>query len=131
MASFSGLWDNEYGENYAPLSETVHIGNGLTGLARLFAGRIYGRSVLRELIDTLVAGSVGDPAAASHKRVRAERDLEANVQGGDRVIENFASIARNTTLADQSAILRGLNLSSAPSYPRDRSGNGGGSKLGW
>lgn len=131
MSSYSGLWNNEYGENYSLLGDAANTGNGRTALARVFAGRLYGRAALRELIATLVSGNVGDTAATGHKRVKAERDLEANVQGGKRDVETFLAINRATDADDVIDIDNALNLSPAPSYVGDKSGNGGGNKLGW
>lgn len=129
MASYSGLWNNEYGQNYQALDNAS--GNAHTQLSRLFAGRLYGRAALRATLKALVQGDVGEPASATHKRVKAERDLEANVQGGARTIESHININRNVTSADENKIVAALDRSSKPSYPVDRSGNGGGAKLGW
>lgn len=131
MDGYSGLWNNEYGENYSLLGSAAQTGNGKTALARLFAGRTYGRAALRELLNTLISGDAGDTAAAGHKRVQSERDLEANVLGGKRTIETFMSINRATTADDVTELDAALNLSPAPNYVGDKSGNGGGSKLGW
>lgn len=131
MSSYSGLWNNEYGENYSLLGDDANIGNRRTALARVFAGRLYGRAAMRELINTLVSGDVGDTATTGHKRVKAERDLEDNVQGGARSIETHYAVNRATTADDVSDIDDALNLSPAPNYVGDKSGNGGGNKLGW
>lgn len=131
MTSFSGLWDNEHGEPHALLSDTVKIGNAQTALSRVFANRLYGRGATRELLFALVGAAAGGTATASHKRVAAERDLENNVQGGARTIETVEHVDRVTTADDISDMKRALRLTSAPAYAADRSGNGGGNKLGW
>lgn len=131
MANYSGLWNNEFGQPYARLSSTAHVGNGHTALSRVVAQRTYGRAHLRGLLKSLVGGAVGEPAIESHKRVAAERDLEANVQGGKRTIETFSEINRVTTQADADRLVASFNLSPKPTYPKDKSGNGGGSRLGW
>lgn len=131
MSSYSGLYNNEYGENYSLLGDDAKIGNGRTALARVFAGRLYGRAALRELINTLVSGNVGDTATTGHKRVKAERDLNMNVQGGKRSVETFTAINRATDADDVTNIDDALNLSPAPNYVGDKAGNGGGNKLGW
>lgn len=132
MASYSGLWNNEFGENYSLLSQSVAKGNDNTALSKLFANRTYGRAAMREIIKSLVDGAVGDNATATHKRVAAARILEENVQGGVRTIETFTAINRNTTAADEAEVLAAIEQKSRPtSYPVDRSGNGGGNKLGW
>lgn len=132
MASYSGLWNNEYGENYSQLPHGVSQGNELTALSKAFANRIYGRGIIRELMTTLMGTVPGSTALSSHKRIRAERDLESNVLGGDRVIETFVGVNRVTTSNDVAAINSALEMKFAPSpFPVDRSGNGGGNKLGW
>lgn len=131
MASYSGLWNNEYGENYSPLGSDVNIGNGRTALSRVFANRLYSRGALRELLSELLGAAAGETAVSSHKRVKAERDLEANVLGGKRTIETFIGVNRPTTADDVVLFDEALHLSSAPNYVGDSSGNGGGGKLGW
>lgn len=129
MASYSGLWNNEYGQNYSALSNTT--GQSHTALARLFARRNYSRGALGAVLKSLVEGDVGEPAIDSHKRVAAERDLESNVQGGVRSIETHVNINRVTTADDVNKLVAALEQSSKPTYPVDRGGNGGGGKLGW
>lgn len=127
--SYSGLWNNEYGEDHALL--TNKTGNAHTALSMITRSRTYGRASFRAILKSLVDGAVTDNAAATHKRVAAERDLEANVLGGARTIETFTAIDRATTAADETAMLAALELSSKPTYPADASGNGGGGKGGW
>lgn len=131
MPSYSGLWNNEYGENYSLLGSANRADNTRTALARVFAQRLYSRAVVREVLAALIGAAPGQNATSSHKRVQAERDLEANVQGGARTIETFVGINRNTDAADVTYVEAALNQSPAPVYVGDSSGNGGGSKLGW
>lgn len=132
MPSFSGLWNNEFGENHSLLSDTVAIGNNRSRVARGLSRAIYGSAALREIMVTLTGAAAGSAAFASHKRVQAERDLEANVQGGVRTIETFEAIDRNTTAGDVTDVTAMLELQHKPSsYPVDKAGNGGGGKLGW
>lgn len=131
MPSFSGLWNNEYGQNYAQLSNTESVGNAHLALSRAFARRLYGRASVRALLVSFIDGAVGDNASATHRRVKAERDLAANVLGGKRTIETHTSINRVTTAADKAKLLNTLQLTSAPTYPVDKAGVGGGGKRGW
>ena len=131
MPSFSGLWNNEYGQNYSQLSSAENVGNAHVALSRVLARRLYGRASVRAILVSLVDGAVGDNATATHKRIKAERDLTANVLGGKRTIETFTSINRATTAADEAKLLNTLQLTSAPTYPVDKAGVGGGGKLGW
>lgn len=129
--SYSGLWNNEYGENYSLLSGDVRIGNNATALSRVFANRIYSRGVDRELLHALIGAAAGGSAVSTHKRVKSERDLEANVLGGKRTIETFTGVNRVTTSDDVDHFKDAIRLSSSPTYPTDKAGNGGGNKLGW
>lgn len=131
MASWSGLFDNEGGAPYAPLGSTVNKEDAYDKLAVMLANRTYSHASLRELLYSLVGGAVGDPATASHKRVAGAQDLNANVQGGVRSIETFLTLNRVTTAADITRIQAALRQSSKPTYPVDKSGNGGGSKGGF
>lgn len=131
MASWSGFWDNEGGAPYAPLGSSVNKEDAYDKLAVLLANRIYSHGALRELIYSLVGGNVGDPASASHKRVQGVQDLTANVQGGVRTVESFLDINRVTTAADVTRIQGALRQATKPTYPVDKSGNGGGSKGGY
>lgn len=130
MPSYSGLYNGVYGQPYAPITNAT--GNEETALARVTARRGYGRGAFRELIKALTGSAVGQTATAQHARVKAEQDLANNVQGGKRVIETHTSINRVTTAADLAAIDAALDLKSQPAtYPKDRSGNGGGAKVGF
>lgn len=130
MPAFSGLWNNEFGEDHSLLSSRV--GNNETALAKLLANRIYARGAFRELMDTLTGATAGATALLTHKRVAAVADPTANVQGGARTIETFTEINRATTSADRADIRDALVLSSKPSaYAADKSGNGGGGKGGF
>lgn len=129
MTAYSGLWNNEYGENYSLLrGETENVA---TSIARRLRP-IYGASRVRGLLTALVQGGAGEQATAVHKRVKAVRDLAGNAQGGDRVIETYIAVDRLTTAEDIDDFTEKLNIVAHPApYPRDRSGNGGGSKRGW
>jgi|SRR6478609_524542 len=128
MASYSGLWNGYYNENYTQL--TNRVGNGHTALARVFAQRRYTRGAIGALVKSLVAGNVGDATTLSHKRIAAISDVTSNGQGGARAIETFLDINRVSTVTDQTNIVNAIALSPQPSYPVDKSGNGGGSKRG-
>ena len=131
MTSYSGLWNNEYGEDYSLLGSNDRIGNTRTALARVFAQRLYSRAAVREVLSALIGSAPGDEATSGHKRVKAERNLEANVLGGKRTIETFIGVSRDTTADDVTELDAALNLSPAPNYVGDKSGNGGGTKRGW
>ncbi len=130
MPSYSGLFDGHYGTPHALL--TNKSGNAETQLARVASRRLYGRNSFRALLDALVGAAPGDTATATHKRVKAERNLSANVQGGVRTIETFTSVDRATDAADATRMTDAINQQTQPStYAKDASGVGGGGKLGW
>lgn len=131
MTNYSGLWNREYGEDHALLGDRAKT-NAHTALNRVFSGRNYDRASVKELLITLIDGDVGDTASASHKRVKARRDLSQNVQGGVVPIETHNAINRVTTSDDVDALVDALSFTSAPTTrPVDKSGNGGGAKLGY
>lgn len=131
MTSYSGLFDNEFGVPHTLLSASVNQNNARVTLKRLFGNRAYGRGVAAKTLIALIGAAAGDATAAStHKRVQAVADVTGNEQGGDRTIETFTGIDRVTTAADVTSFDAALALSSKPTYAVDRSGNGGGGKLG-
>lgn len=131
MSSWSGLWNNEFNAPHALLSDTIKVGNSYTALAKVLANRIYSRGATRELMYQLLGVAPGQTANAQHKRVVAADDI-TTMLGGKRNYETFVAVNRATTSADQTRFRNSIRLPSKPaSYPIDRSGNGGGSKLGW
>lgn len=131
MAAYSGLYDGVFGTPYAALADTINKGNGYDALSREFARKIYGRSVLRELLYSLVNGAVGDNATATHKRRVATQQIPNVTYGGVASIETHTSINRVTAAADVTRILAALRQETTPTYVADRSGNSGGGKLGF
>lgn len=131
VTGYSGLVNGHHGLNeYDLLSSNVATGNVGTRIARLLAKRLYGYGAKAEVLRTLVEGNVGDTAVSSHKRVKAESTLEADLNGA-RPIETVEHINRATTAEDIAQLIKELTLSSQPaSYVADRSGNGGGGKVG-
>ena len=87
---------------------------------------VEGFRVIKELFDTVLGAAAGSAASASYKRAKAE--TSSDVGGGSRVVETVTVISRNSTAADVTALKEMVvNVSRRPStYPRDLSGNGGG-----
>ena len=133
MASYSGLWNGVYGEDYSLLSQSLNKGEELRKLTTPFARRLYSHGALGEVLATLVGAAAGSTATLQHKRVQARVDRSENVQGGAVPIETFDDVNRATTSADADAIIAALAQKSSPTYVVDRSGNGttGRSKLGY
>lgn len=131
MPSYSGLYDGVYNTPHALLSDAVAIGNAQTMIARQLSRRPYGRGVLRELLLTLNGVAAGQTALDTHKRVAWVPDREGVTGGGLVTIQTFTGINRATVAGDVTDIARFLALTSRPTtYIADRSGNGGGGKLG-
>jgi hypothetical protein len=132
MPSWSGLWNREYNENYSGLggNNTAELSNNeKMQLARGFRGR-QGR-VVGAIIKALTGNTVGQTAASSVKRIAADPHLsEPYAGGGVRTISSVDEINRVTVAADATTIDALVDLKTAPTYPVDKSGNGGGGKLG-
>ena len=123
---YSGLWNGEYNEDYSLLVNKSPLQKRI---ARVF--RRGGLRTFQELALTLNGAAAGSTAAATHSRAEAERELGSpTVNGGARTIETVTHVNRVTTAADKTAIDAVLSQSTAPTYPTDASGNGGGGKLG-
>ena len=132
MPSYSGLYDGHYGVPYARLPQTVNKGNAMHALAREFGRRSYGRGVVRELLQALTGAAVGGAYTLTQKRVKWTPLRGEPATGGGLVqLETYSLANTVTTSADELAIDDALEMNMKPSYPRDRAGNGGGSKLGY
>lgn len=133
MASYSGLWNGVHSEDHALLAQSRNKGEEFRKLGGPFARRLYSHGALGELLVTLIGAAAGSAASLTHKRVTARRNLSENVQGGLVTIETFSDVARNTTAADEAALIAALQQKSSPTYVVDASGNGstGQSKLGY
>jgi hypothetical protein len=83
-----------------------------------------GFRAMTELFDSLIGAATGGTAAASHARVGHNEDGK---DLGKPIIETVVDINRATTAADVTALKEMVfNVKTAPAYPADRSGNGGG-----
>lgn len=125
MTQFSGLFDTVHGTGHAFVSQST-TKRMLSQLLKRPKNR-----ALRELITTLVNGDVGDTAVATHSRVAAHEHDNFLTTGGVRTIETVADINRVTTAADVTEIDRNLFDATGEVYVVDKSGNGGGGKLGF
>lgn len=80
----------------------------------------------RELFDTLIGANTGGTALATYRRIAGE--TSAQIGGGVRTIDTVTVINRASTAADVTALKEfTVNVARRPTtYPRDLSGNGGG-----
>lgn len=131
MPSYSGLYDGVYGTPHSKLDQSIAKGNDVVSLARITANKLYGRASTRALIIALLGAATGQTASASHTRVKANADRENNVQGGLRDLETFVAINRVTTSDDVDQYEEAFELDPQPTYVSDKSGVGGGGKLGY
>jgi hypothetical protein len=129
--SYSGLWNNEYGEDHALL--TNRTGNQRTRAARVFANKQGAQAAEAEIVRTLNGAATGSTALQTEKRIANQSNADSldNNNGGVRQIDTITNVNRVTTSADQNTIDDYLSLDSKPTYVADAAGNGGGGKLGY
>lgn len=130
MPAWSGFW-NMTGDmtNYSML---VNKNILFRKMGQLMKRRAMTR--MREVIDTVAAGaSINGAAAVTYTRVSPSDNVvgQPATGGGRRTIETVEKIAAasSTTAADAAAVDEAVNYEHQPTYPVDRSGNGGGGQL--
>ena len=132
MPNWSGLWNNHYGQNYSGLGNNTADFNSteLRMMERGFRGRA-GR-VIGAIVAAVTGNAAGPNAVSTKKRVAHDPHLGVSyAMGGQRTIETETEINRATTAGDVTLIDALVTAKSAPAvYPVDKSGNGGGSKIG-
>lgn len=132
MVSWSGLFDRQYGQPYAPLGTNNTKEFNATEkatLTRAFRGR--GNRMLAAVVQALTGAAVGGAASATYKQVAGDANPSSPLTGGGvRTVSTSTDVGRVTTVADQTLVVTLLTATSAPTYPVDRSGSGGGGKLG-
>lgn len=125
MPAWSGFWNGIYGANHFLIdSKAVRrsFGQSLMG---------YGRKAYNATMRTLVNGNLGDTALKDYTRVAVQDINNPLTLGGKRTIETKTAINRATVQADIDRIIDDLDFDNSPTpWPVDKSGNGGGGKLG-
>jgi len=130
MPTWSGLWNGQVGQPYAPLN---NAGNGNTAdhnrgkwsqLARLTRGPSGRR--MGALIRTLTGQAPGALAQASTYQVPSNPAPGQSYSGGGyiRAVQKY-DINRNTTAADETWIDSATQEQRYPTYVKDKSGAGG------
>lgn len=118
--SYSPFWDNgkTSGGSYAPIGKFNR---------RYAIKRVANREGMRRftaLFNGLIGAASGSNVTATSKKITY---TDGNLDGA-RTAAAVTSINRNTTAADVAALKEmTYNVKTRPSYPRDLSGNGGGS----
>ena len=126
MPTYSGLYNQIYGENYTGPTITP---NALRRLRRAFKGLTSLRN--RQILRTLITNDVGTVATKSHVRLAAQDNTNIASLGGKRTVEVVSDINRAVTAADRTVQLTNLDNVHTPVFPIEKSGNSGGGKLGF
>ena len=130
MANWSGLWNGRYDQNYSGLGTNTSELNGpqLQELARELRPR--GMQKVRALITALLGVAPGGTATVSSKRIAGVADPTNPLTNGGRITPvTVTDMSRATTAGDVTTLNAAIATSRAPTYPVDRSGNGGGGKV--
>ena len=117
----SGFW-SEQGSGYALL-----VNKAPTRARLQRAVGTDGFRTIRALFNGLIGASSGSNVTSTYRRIAAETSND--VGGGRRTVDTVTTINRNTVAGDVTALKEMVvNVSRRPAtYPRDLSGNGGGS----
>ena len=122
---FSGLFNHVHKDGHSFIGE----GSAANALRRLGKRRNFKQR--NEVAATLVNGDVGDTANATRSRVAAHNPSAYETIGGVRHIEASVVIDRATTSDDAAKTTTDLLPTMAVAFPADKSGSGGGGKLGF
>lgn len=132
MPSYSGLWNNVYGVNYSALSSngnTFEQNGRLKNEITKLLSKDRGTRKLMSLIRALNGVAPGATATATHKTISSDVQRgQPMVNGGKRTIDTKLDMNRATSAADVTLINAMLDKNYYPTYPVDRSRNGGGNK---
>ena len=121
MPAWSGLWNNQHGQDYALITSRSNL---MQRIAKLFARE--GARADAELLTTLNGAAAGGTAAETRTRVTAVQADTNLLLGGRRIMETQTVVNRATTAADETRFDGVMTPSYAPTYPVDRGGGGGG-----
>lgn len=124
VGGWSGLFNHVYGEQYIRIDgQNVRRGFGMSI-------RNWGRYGYNQVIKAFVTGTVGTLAQAPGRWITAQDPTDPFTIGGVRPITTHYAINRNVTAADQLALQQDISFNNRPTWPLDKSGNGGGGKGG-
>lgn len=132
MPTYSGLWDQQFNQPYSPLASNMNTGE-FSNRDRVIIGKLLRAQPNRALgavIAALTGTAPGATAQSLYTRRKAFPHAGITYAGGGQVpIETAVNINRATTAADAAMVTSITNFTSAPTYPVDKSGNGGGAKI--
>ena len=129
MPQYSGLFNGVYNETHSLQVNRSPIHRKISQALRRRSS-----TVIREVIDTVVAASsINGAAAVTYKQIAGDPGAGNPVTGGGvRTIETVTKIAAatNTSAAQATQVDALVDFKSAPAtYPVDLAGNGGGGRL--
>lgn len=135
---YSGFYSSSVGiagsGNEASYNAMPRFGRSSTERALSAAFVRKGFRAMRRSIISLTGAAPGGSAAESYHRIVAQTPFNDTTNGGARAVEVVALATGVTTSAMETYIedklLRNGLYTTALTYPVDRSGNGGGSKVG-
>jgi hypothetical protein len=121
MPAWSGLYNGVYGENHA-LQFDRNANERLLRMALRGRGQ---QAIMKELILTLVAGAVGDPAVSSFTQVQENNNGPSDIMGPHGIIpiEVVTEINRNTTAADIAEIMAVIEAGPSIALVLDKGGS--------
>lgn len=127
MPTYSGLYNTVYNETYALLVDKWPMRKRIN---TLFRKSRTGARELHAILDATFGVASSVSVSDSYSRVQATSNPgEPVTNGGARTIESRSIINRNTTAADIATLDAIVTETSKPTYPIDKSGNGGGNNL--
>jgi hypothetical protein len=137
MPTYSGLYNNQYNDGQTaigvglPTARVVDSSEYNNTLRNQIAIELRGRGhrILGRVLRTLAFGAVGDTATQTYRQIPARPQFDATGYGGLRPPATINDINRATTNTDRDILIDMFDRTSAPTYPGDRSGNGGGGKV--
>lgn len=134
MPSWSGGWDNMFGQPYALTGEPGSAARSVARLMAPQANRYFGG-----VATALTGAAPGGPVSVGYTQV-APVQADGLNQGGIRPISTYTVVNRTTTPTDEIQIDASLTPRFMPpmlqagvetsGYPVEKSGNSGGGKLG-
>lgn len=137
--SYSGLYDRWYGQPYSPLGTNTNEVNATERLAVARVLRSKGGRAFARLMYALTGAGAGATATEAAASLAASAGIAGGVndplsQGGKRTVAATNLVNRVTTAADIALVQDTLTKAFGPTvnsgYPVDKSGNGGGGKVG-
>jgi len=137
IGGWAGLWNNVFGSQYSQL-DSQNVRRGLR-LAMNEQGRLSYNATMAALLGAAVGGAISATRKRRSVQVVSPPGVIVSNFGDIKIVpETQTLLSRNSTAADRTAMLQDLTFASGmnawgagASFPVDKSGNGGGSKLGY